>query len=127
MKINMSQQFKCACVVVEPDDTFEEVKKACYDRGAVRQSKPSKESPEVHDLFCIQVPSQGVPQQVTEKGLHDAVPIEMRQRGSIHFGGGMDREAWLDIAEREGYTVRIKGAFAELWSHATKKELADQR
>ena len=40
---------------------------------------------------------------------------EMKQRGIIMFGGGLNRKAWMALSRAEGYQVRYKGTYAELW------------
>lgn len=35
MKVEYSAQYQCACVVVEPGDTFEAIEIECFDQGAV--------------------------------------------------------------------------------------------
>ena len=39
----------------------------------------------------------------------------MRQVGFIKFGNGLNKRVALDNARKQGYFVRVKKGFAELW------------
>ena len=40
----------------------------------------------------------------------------MKQRGFIIFGGGLNSRAWIDASKRQGYAVVLCGEYAELWA-----------
>lgn len=73
---------------------------------------------------CDQADSAAVRPFVNRTESNEAMDPSLRQRGFINFGGGMARQAWIDAAERDGYVVRDRGDFAELWNPATQSEKA---
>jgi hypothetical protein len=64
---------------------------------------------------------QTTPQAVVEVETPVVVEIQTRQVGLIMYGGGIDKNAWIENAKRDGFIVKEFEGHAELHVEVKKK------
>lgn len=64
-----AEQFRCACIVIEEGDSFEEIVEECLFNGAFLVEEGG-------DEFCVQMPGRDFPEVYTSEALRRSLTKE---------------------------------------------------